>query len=310
MSTDSLKKVEAALVKRYGETYGRNDETFRAGLGVSWAKLKDALAREAAAERAEMAAKQLGKKVRSVAIPYTAEQCAGLLRLSYKTFNELARADGPTGRLVPEQEPGKSRVVASISLVRLLEWAEGVPKARDWRASREDGEILGATRTPSEIRAKFQELKGHKVRVVLSGQDGAEVVAWIDLEQHTPAAKAMLKAFLREQARVVEVDERGFAALARQELPLQEVFNLPWAEPELRKALVFLYVQFLAHLEALLAQHEREALREIGELKARLALIEDTARTVTLVRAELRTAAMEAGLPAAAPARKPVPFRF
>lgn len=310
MSADSIRDVEAALLRRYGETYGRSDEAFRAGFGVSWAKLKQAIDREADAARAEFAAKQLGKKVRSVAIPYTAEQCAGLLRLSYKAFNELARADGPTGPLVSVQAQGRSRVVASISLFRLLEWAEDVPKARDWRASREDGEILGATRTSPEVRAKFQDLKGHKVRVVLSGQDGDEVVAWIDLEQRTPAAKAMLKAFLREQARVVEVDERGFAALARQELSLQEVFNLPWAKPELRKALVFLYVQFLTHLEALLAQHEREALREIGELKARLALIEDTARTVTLARAEIRTAAMEAGLPAAAPARKTVPFRF
>lgn len=310
MSADSIKDVEEKLLRRYGETYGRNDEAFRAGFGVSWAKLKESLAREAAAERAESAAKQLGKKVRSVATPFTAEQCAGLLKLSYKAFNEIARADGPTGRLVPKQEPGKSRVVASISLVRLLEWAEGVPKARDWRASREDGEILGATRTSPEVRAKFQDLKGHKVRVVLSGEDGAEVVAWIDLEQRTPAAKAMLKAFLREQARVVEVDERGFAALARRELSLPEVFDLPWAKPKLRQALVFLYVQFLAHLDALLTQHESEALREVEDLKARLAIIEDAAKTVTLVRAEIRAAAMEAGLPAAAPARKPVPFRF
>ncbi|CAD2245822.1 hypothetical protein [Xanthomonas arboricola] len=310
MSADSIKDVEAALLKRYCETYGRNDETFRAGFGVSWAKLKDTIAREAAAERAEVEARHLGKRVRSVAIPYTAEQCAGLLKLSYKAFNELARTDGAAGRLVPEKSQDKSRVVASISLVRLLEWAEGVPKARNWPTSRKDGEILGATRTAPEVRARFQDIKGVKVRIVLSDQDGAEVIAWIDLEQRTPAAKAMLRSFLREQARVVEVDERGFAALARQELSLPEVFDLPWAKPELRKALVFLYVQFLAHLEALLAQHESEALREIEELKARLALIEDAARTVTLVRAEIRTAAMDAGLPSAAPARKPVPFRF
>jgi len=310
MSADSIKDVEAALLRRYSETYGRNDETFQAGFGVSWAKLKETIAREAAAERDEQRARELGKKRRSRAIPFTAEQCAGLLKLSYKAFNELARADGLTGRLVPDQAPGKSRVVASISLVRLLEWAEGVPKARNWPTSRKDGEILGATRTAPEVSARFQDIKGAKVRIVLSDQDGAEVVAWIDLEQRTPAAKAMLRAFLREQARVVEIDERGFAALGKRELSLPDVFDLPWAKPELRKTLVFLYVQFLAHLEALLAQHESEALREMEELKARLAVIEDAAKTVTLVRAEIRAAAMQARLPAAAPARKPEPFRF
>ncbi|UNW12054.1 hypothetical protein MP631_18540 [Xanthomonas phaseoli pv. phaseoli] len=129
MSADSLKEVEAAFLKRYRESYGRSDETFRSGFGVSWAKLKDTVDREAAAERAEIAAKQSGKKVRSVAIPYTAEECAGLLKLPHKAFNELARADGSSGRLVPEEAPGRSRKVAAISLVRLLEWADGVPRA-------------------------------------------------------------------------------------------------------------------------------------------------------------------------------------
>ncbi|WP_340650069.1 hypothetical protein [Pseudoxanthomonas winnipegensis] len=304
MSANSIKDVEKALLKRYSETYGRNDETFRAGLGVSWAKLKDTVDREAAAERAEIAAKQSGKKVRSVAIPYTAEECAGLLKLPHKVFNELARADGPSGRLVPEQASGRSRVVASIGLVRLLEWADGVPKVRDWRASRQDGAILGATKALPEIRSTFQELVHGKVRVVLTDQEGSEVVAWIDLEQRTSSAKALLKAFLREQARVVEVDARGFAALSQQEMTIPWAFSLPWAHPTLRAALLILYIQFLTQLEALLVQRESEALEEIKELKARLAVIEDAAKTVTLLKAELRAAAIEASLPASYRAKK------
>lgn len=304
MSANSLKAVEKGLLKRYEDTYGRSDETFRAGFGVSWAKLKDTVDREAAAERAELAAKQSGKKVRSVASPYTAEECAGLLKLPYKTFNELARADGPSGRLVPEQAPGRSRKVAAISLCRLLEWAEGVPRARGWRTSRKDGEILGATKALPEIRSTFQELKHGKVKVVLTDQEGSEVVAWIDLEQSTSSARAMLKAFLREQAKVVEVDARGFAALSQQELTIPWAFSLPWANPTLRAALLILYVQFLVQLEALIEQHESEALEEIKELRARLAVIEDAAKTITLLKAEIRSAAIEASLPASDRAKK------
>ncbi|EKQ61981.1 hypothetical protein WS7_06210 [Xanthomonas citri pv. malvacearum str. GSPB2388] len=298
MSANSIRDVEKALLKRYRVTYGQSDATFLAGFGVSWAKLKDTVDREAAAERAELAAKQSGKKVRSVAIPYTAEECAGLLKLPYKTFNELARADGSSGRLVPEEAPGRSRKVAAISLARLLEWAEGVPRARDWRTSRKDGEILGATKALPEIRSTFQELKHGKVKVVLTDQEGTEVVAWLDLEQSTSSARAMLKAFLREQAKVVEVDARGFAALSQQELTIPWAFSLPWANPTLRAALLILYIQFLTQLEALLAQRESEALEEIKELRARLDVIEDAAKTITLLKAEIRAAAMEASIPA------------
>ncbi|UNW12053.1 hypothetical protein MP631_18535 [Xanthomonas phaseoli pv. phaseoli] len=144
------------------------------------------------------------------------------------------------------------------------------------------------------------------MKVVLTDEEGSEVVAWIDLEQRTSSAKAMLKAFLREQARVVEVDARGFAALGQQEqeMTIPWAFSLPWANPALRAALLILYIQFLAQLEALLAQHESEALEEIKELKARLAVIEDAAKTVTLLKAEIRAAAIEASLPAGTNAEK------
>ncbi|MGS0603266.1 hypothetical protein ACQEPW_013225 [Xanthomonas oryzae pv. oryzicola] len=310
MSAGSSREVEAALLKRYGETYGRNDESFRAGFGVSWAKLKDAISREAAAERVELAAKQLGKKVRSTALPFTAEQAAGLLKLSYKAFNQLARTDGPAGRLVPEQASGRSRVVAAISLVRLLEWAEGVPEVTGWRASRSDGEILGATRTAPEVMARFQDLKNGKVRVVLKNEDGIEVVAWIDLEQRTSVAKAMLRSYLREQARTVEVDERGMLKLETREFALPDALACQWEHPELRKSLLAEYQEELAHVDALLIQQEAEALAEAEELKLRLAILEDAVKTIAAIRAQARSASLEAGLPPPPNVGKKEPFRF
>lgn len=310
MSTDSLEKVEASLVKRYGETYGRNDETFQAGFGVSWAKLKETIFREAAAERAELAAKRLGKKVRSTGMPYTAEQAAGLLRLPYKVFNELARADGPTGRLVPEQAKSRTRSVAAISLIRLLDWADGVPRASGWRTSREEGQILGARMAAPEVLARFQDLKSGKIRVVLSGDDGAEVVVWIDLEQRTPAAQAMLRSYLREQAKAVEIDERGMLKLKTREFTLPEALTCQWEHPELRKSLLAVYQEELAHVDALLIQQEAEALAEAEELKAQLAILEDAIQTIAAIRAQARSDSLEAGLPPPSNVRKQEPFRF
>jgi hypothetical protein len=70
MSANSIKDVEAALLRRYGDTYGRNDQTFQADFGVSWAKLKDTIAREVAAERAEIEARQLGKGSEASPFPF------------------------------------------------------------------------------------------------------------------------------------------------------------------------------------------------------------------------------------------------
>ncbi len=302
MSLDSKKEAEEQLVERYRDTWGMSHPGFRAGEGVSWKRLKIDIDKEVEAEQAP----KPGQLIR----PWTSAEAAGLLSMNQKVFRVLATMDSATGPLL--QDDGKH---ASISVTRLLEWAEGVPKVRRWREFRRDEDLLGVRKVRS-AKATFKMVKGGRIDLNLI----AGKVTSLDLSHLSQEELDGLRELLRGGSSATQLDERNVPMLMPSTLP--EALGMPWVDEALRQGYVDRYGGLLGELReesskrlALVSAQISSASAEdgIGEaqeaLDALVATWREEEHELTHLQSEIRSELVNLRLPPNVPARR-APLRF
>ncbi|WP_068832935.1 hypothetical protein [Xanthomonas graminis] len=311
MSLDSKQEVLAKLIERYRETYGSENPEFMSGKGVSWARLKRDVEKEAVADRQARAAARAGRRRPSESRPWTSAEAAGLLNLSQKAFRELAKNDSPTGPLLVDDGTH-----TAVPISRLLEWADAYPRIRRWRESREDGEVLGR-KAPMPPSARFKVLKEGKVNITLI--EGR--VSSLNLSGWSAEEREALLDLFRAKGGALQEDSRGIVML--QQVTLPEAFKLPWADLALKDECVSEYTRALEGIK-----REFDGRRQwIQEVIANLSLEDDKAdaqdahdalveqwaeegRELEIQAKEVRGAILDVSLPHAAPPIERPPFRF
>lgn len=302
MSLDSKKEAEEQLVERYGETWGMSHPAFRAGEGVSWKRLKIDVDREVEAEQAP----KPGQLIR----PWTSAEAAGLLSMNQKVFRVLATMDSATGPLL--QDDGKH---ASISIARLLKWAEGVPKVRRWREFRRDEDLLGV-QTVKSAEATFKMVRGARIDLNLI----AGKVTSLDLSHLSLEELDALRELLRGGSSAIQLDERNVAMLVPSTLP--KALGMPWEDEALKQEYVSRYRGLLEEAREESSQRLAVASAQIssasaedgvGEaqeaLDALVAAWREEERELAHLQSEIRSELLNLTLPPAVPGKR-VPFRF
>ncbi len=302
MSLDSKKEAEEQLVERYGDTWGMSHPGYRAGEGVSWKRLKIDIDREVEAEQAPKA----GQLIR----PWTSAEAAGLLSMNQKVFRVLAAMDSATGPLL--QDDGKH---ASISVARLLEWAEGVPKVRRWREFRRDEDLLGVKIFRS-AESTFKVLKGARIDLNLI----AGKVTSLDLSHLSQEELDALRELLRGGSSAIQLDERSVAMLMPSTLP--KALSMPWEDEALKQGYVDRYSGLLGEARAESSQRlalvsaqisNASAEEGVGEaqeaLDALVAIWREEEHELAHLQSEIRSELLNLTLPPAVPGKR-VPFRL
>jgi len=320
MSFDSKAKTEAALIRRYADRYGHVDDTFADGWGVTWGKLLRALDKELADEKKQRQELAAGKREAVWMDTWTAAEAAGLLNMTYETFNAWARKVG-----VVVDKPGQARTHAAISLVDLTEAAASRPGGGSWRDAREPGHLLGATRTLPEGLATFREqLNGDLLLTIGIDERGERVVAAVRPGE-TVGAKDHLRMFFRNKS-IAEVAEGNYFKLEAEERGPADAFGMPWARPALKDELLQCHKDWLGAVSDFMAWEESLAIKDASEARAAFDAEEDPqaapamalkareaerlkeAKMALMARNEARQELLDVSLPAPAPSRKGTPF--
>ncbi|WP_141696885.1 hypothetical protein [Xanthomonas translucens] len=311
MSLDSKQEVLAKLIERYSETYGPGNSEFMSGKGVSWARLKRDVEKEAVADHQARVAARAGRARPSESRPWTSAEAAGLLNLSQKAFRELAKSDSPTGPLLVDDGTH-----TAVSISRLLEWADAYPRIRRWRESREDGDILGRT-APMPPQARFKLLQESVVDITLV--EGK--VSSLDLSKLSAGERDALLDLFRAKGGALREDSRGIVML--QQATLADAFKLPWDDLTLKNEWVSQYTGALEGIKSEI----RERLQRVQNVIAHLSLEDDKAdaqhahralveqwteegRELEMQANEVRGAILDVTLPPAGPPIERPPFRF
>lgn len=311
MSLDSKQEVLAKLISRYSETYGPGNPEFMSGKGVSWARLKQDVEKEAVADRQARAAARAGRTPPSEPRPWTSAEAAGLLNLSQKAFRELAKNDSSTGPLLVDDGTH-----AAVSTSRLLDWADAYPRIRRWRESREDGDILGRT-APMPPQARFKLLQESVLDITLV--EGK--VSSLDLSKLSAGERDALLDLFRAKGGALQEDSRGIVMLQQATLP--EAFKLPWADLALKDEWVSEYTRALEGVKSELQERLQRVQNVIPHLSledgkadaqdAYTALVEqwsEEGRALVMQVSEVRGAILDVTLPPAGPPIERPPFRF
>lgn len=311
MSLDSKHEVLPKLIKRYRDTYGPGNPEFMSGKGVSWARLKRDVEKEAVADHQARVAARAGRARPSESRPWTSAEAAGLLNLSQKAFRELAKSDSPTGPLLIDDGTH-----TAVPISRLLEWADAYPRIRRWRESREDGDILGRT-APMPPQARFKLLQESVVDITLV--EGK--VSSLDLSKLSAGARDALLDLFRAKGGALQEDSRGVVMLQQTTLP--DAFKSPWADLALKNEWVSQYTGALGGIQSELRERLQRVQNVISNLSleddkvdaqdAHKALVEQWAeesRALKMQISEVRGAILDVTLPPPGPPIERPPFRF
>lgn len=311
MSLDSKREVLVKLIERYRETYGPGNPEFMSGKGVSWARLKRDVEKEAVADHQARVAARAGRARPSESRPWTSAEAAGLLNLSQKAFRELAKSDSPTGPLLIDDGTH-----TAVPISRLLEWADAYPRIRRWRESREDGEVLGR-KAPMPASARFKVLKEGKVNIsLIEGR-----VSSLNLSEWSAEEREALLDLFRARGGALQEDSRGIVMLQQATLP--EALKLPWADLAHKNEWVEQYTVALEGIQREL----QERLQRVQNVIPSLSLEDDKAdaqdahkalkeqwaeesRALEMQVREVRGAILDVTLPPAGPPIERHPFRF
>ncbi|CAH2707526.1 hypothetical protein NCPPB1935_07100 [Xanthomonas campestris pv. nigromaculans] len=311
MSLDSKQEVLVKLIKRYRETYAPGNPEFMSGKGVSWARLKRDVEKEAVADQQARVAARAGRARPSESRPWTSAEAAGLLNLSQKAFRELAKSDSPPGPLLVDDGTH-----TAVPISRLLEWADAHPRVRRWRESREDGEVLGR-KAPMPPSARFKVLKEGKVNITLiEGRVSSLNLAGWSAEER----EALLDLF-RAKGGALREDSRGIVML--QQATLADAFKLPWDDLTLKNEWVSQYTGALEGIKSEIQERLQRVQNVIPHLSlehdkadaqdAHKALVEqwiEEGRALEMQVSEVRGAILDVTLPPAGPPIERPPFRF
>lgn len=239
------RRVELLLVDRY-KAYFADDTAFRRGLGIGWPNLRKSIIDDA-----------MRSTTAGVGAPLSVAQAAAVLNVTPRELLVLAKHYTAGVQLFAAQGDGIQQVrMRTVSPIRLLEWAEGVPPVCGWRRGRDDSWSLGATASARAIvgQVRIMESTCACVQVESSG-DTLEVIALQPGRTVFPMAMEDLLKWQELDAR--EVKSSGPWQL--RSLTLPEALCMPWKSCGLRRVWLERFRSTLTRLDYLLERKRIES---------------------------------------------------